>query len=292
MVIRDVVRDDRSAILNGNTEDLLKTGEFANLVGSTKRTLRWYDIQGILAPAIVDESGYRFYKPYQIIDFQVISLLRELNFSLDQIKEYLTNGSTLEQMFNSQKNILLQKVKLLEAMMGNINQFYADIGVDQNFVHGTVKTYMPITVYYISSQGTYADIPTKLKEFYNYFEKLPIKAQFMTIFNEAYFKPKSTQFKMAVLKTPGLKIKKEYQQQVQKMVLPTFKAATYSTNVSFKLHSLIWKLLYDFMMNNGLKPNRTLTFGDIEFYSEIDSLKSLVSEDLFIRTEFAFPITS
>ena len=69
--------------------NLLTAGEFARLARTTKRTIHWYCQKGILKPKMLDGSKYRYFAPEQIIDFQVILLLRRLNFSVEEVKKYL-----------------------------------------------------------------------------------------------------------------------------------------------------------------------------------------------------------
>ena len=46
--------------------------QLARLSGLTARTLRWYDQIGLLKPARVAESGYRYYGPAQVDRLQDI----------------------------------------------------------------------------------------------------------------------------------------------------------------------------------------------------------------------------
>ena len=43
----------------------IKTGDFAKLCGTNKRTLFHYDEIGLFSPAYTDEKGYRFYSETQ-----------------------------------------------------------------------------------------------------------------------------------------------------------------------------------------------------------------------------------
>ena len=63
--------------------------ELATLSGVTARTLRYYDEIGLLKPARVAFSGYRFYGQGEIDLLQQILLYRELEFSLAQIRSLL-----------------------------------------------------------------------------------------------------------------------------------------------------------------------------------------------------------
>lgn len=63
--------------------------ELARLSGVTSRTLRYYDEIGLLKPARIAYSGYRFYGQAEVDLLQQILLYRELGFSLGQIRSLL-----------------------------------------------------------------------------------------------------------------------------------------------------------------------------------------------------------
>lgn len=69
---------------------LLKIGEFSQLGQVSIRTLRHYDEIDLLHPQLVDpESGYRYYSVKQLEVLAQIVLLRELKFSLKEIKSLI-----------------------------------------------------------------------------------------------------------------------------------------------------------------------------------------------------------
>lgn len=92
------------------------TGEFANLVGTSKDTLFYYDKIGIFSPEIKDENEYRYYTIAQMEIFYVIKTLRELGMSLKEIKSYLDNRSPrgLIQLLNKQTKIIDEKIAKLK----------------------------------------------------------------------------------------------------------------------------------------------------------------------------------
>ena len=69
------------------------TGEFAKLWGVKKQTLFHYDEIGIFKPAIKKPNGYRYYSYQQFEVFGVISVLKEMGMSLQEIKTYLDSRS-------------------------------------------------------------------------------------------------------------------------------------------------------------------------------------------------------
>lgn len=76
------------------SKNQLKIGEFSRLCRVTVRTLRHYEEIGLVIPEITDKwTGYRYYSVGQMQKMMNILNLKELGFSLDEIRE-LYNGST------------------------------------------------------------------------------------------------------------------------------------------------------------------------------------------------------
>ena len=69
-----------------------KVGELASLTGLTVRTLHHYDEIGILKPSEYSSSGHRLYGEEDIILLQQILSLKQLGFSLEEIKDCLQNS--------------------------------------------------------------------------------------------------------------------------------------------------------------------------------------------------------
>ena len=61
-------------------------GEAAKKLQISTRTLRYYDEKDLVRPAYIKENGYRFYSEEQIRQIELILFLKELGFSLKQIK--------------------------------------------------------------------------------------------------------------------------------------------------------------------------------------------------------------
>lgn len=67
----------------------LKVGDLARQTGISVRTLHYYDEIGLLSPSHRTEAGYRLYGEDDIICLQQIVSLRQIGFSLEQIRECL-----------------------------------------------------------------------------------------------------------------------------------------------------------------------------------------------------------
>jgi DNA-binding transcriptional MerR regulator len=69
--------------------EALKVGELARRTGLTVRTLHHYDAIELLKPSLHTEAGYRLYTDSDIARLQQVLSLRQLGFSLDEVRECL-----------------------------------------------------------------------------------------------------------------------------------------------------------------------------------------------------------
>lgn len=78
---------------------MIKIGDFARLSQVSVVTLRHYDEMDLLKPVRVEPlTGYRFYAADQLPRLNRILALKDLGFSLEQIKLMLADGLTAEQL--------------------------------------------------------------------------------------------------------------------------------------------------------------------------------------------------
>ena len=67
----------------------LSTGDLARRTGTTLRTVRFYEEAGMLLPAAVGKGGRRLYTERDLEKLALITDLRELDLSLEEIKGLL-----------------------------------------------------------------------------------------------------------------------------------------------------------------------------------------------------------
>ncbi|HEU0292001.1 MAG TPA: MerR family transcriptional regulator [Anaerolineales bacterium] len=78
---------------------MIKIGDFARLSQVSVVTLRYYDEMDLLKPVKVDAfTGYRFYSADQLPRLNRILALKDLGFSLEQIRLMLADSLTHEQL--------------------------------------------------------------------------------------------------------------------------------------------------------------------------------------------------
>ena len=65
------------------------SGDLARATGNTVRTIRFYEEQGLLTPAVVSEGGHRRYTEEDLEKLRLIADLRELGLPLSEIRAVL-----------------------------------------------------------------------------------------------------------------------------------------------------------------------------------------------------------
>ena len=79
------------------------SGEFARMAHITKKTVRYYDEHGILKPSYVTPYGARFYTDQDFARLQQILLLKQLGFSLKDIRGMTVNENDSQYIETSLK---------------------------------------------------------------------------------------------------------------------------------------------------------------------------------------------
>ena len=67
----------------------LSSGDLARAIGATVRTVRFYEEEGLLKPAVVSEGGHRRYTEDDLERLQIITDLKDLGLSLGEIRSVL-----------------------------------------------------------------------------------------------------------------------------------------------------------------------------------------------------------
>ncbi|WP_077303110.1 MerR family transcriptional regulator [Virgibacillus pantothenticus] len=96
--------------------------QFANMIGTTERTLQYYDRKGVLKPTSYTEHGHRLYTHADIFKAQKIVTLKYLGFSLKEIIEHLSEnaGKNMQETLEQQKKLLEEKREHLDHVIRTI----------------------------------------------------------------------------------------------------------------------------------------------------------------------------
>lgn len=94
---------------------MYKIGDFSKIVGIPVRTLRFYAQYGVLEPSQIDNfTGYRYYSDENVIECELIKLLKSLDFTLEEIatyKNHLNNEILEKKKKEIEERIYLLRLK-------------------------------------------------------------------------------------------------------------------------------------------------------------------------------------
>ena len=110
-------------------ECLYKIGMFAAMNRVTVKALRFYEMQGLLLPAYIDEeNGYRYYTMSQMAVVHQITALKQAGFTLEDIAR-INAGDDREVTLLKKKSELLGKISQLTAQIAMIDGYLAEKNV-------------------------------------------------------------------------------------------------------------------------------------------------------------------
>ena len=115
--------------------------EVENIVGLSKKSIRFYEENGLLSPKRKEENGYRIYTEEDIHKLKVIKFLRELDVPIRELNLLNEGKLTLEECLktridkiNDLEGKFLKVKKLCEEII-NEKLEYNDIDIDKYFIN-------------------------------------------------------------------------------------------------------------------------------------------------------------
>lgn len=144
---------------------MLNIGEFARLGQVSPRMLRHYDEIGMLKPERVDPAnGYRLYTAHQLRRLHRILALRDLGFTLEQIRDVLEENPPVEQL----RGMLRIRQAQIEQTLGEEQERLRRVEAHLRALEGShhvdvqdivIKQTQPIRIAQATAEGlTHADI--------------------------------------------------------------------------------------------------------------------------------------
>jgi DNA-binding transcriptional MerR regulator len=116
-------------------DNAMKVGDLAKRTGLSVRTLHYYDEIGLLQPRDITSSGHRVYGAGELARLQRIKSLRQLGFSLDEIRACLDAPE-----FSAHRVIELH-IKRLREQIGEQERLVSVLEtLDASFVAGAIAS--------------------------------------------------------------------------------------------------------------------------------------------------------
>lgn len=260
-------------------EKLLTTGEFANLANTSKRTVQFYDRSNILNPHKVNAKGYRFYKPHQIIDMQVILLMKTLGLSLKEIKQSLKKQN-FKTLFEKRKDSVQEEIDYLTHTLKKLEHYYKNLADNSTLVKPEIKRVEDIEYYFTEKIGSYAQIGCYCTEFIKLFNGNPEDMTTLAIFLHEGYKPQNSRIRIGLLKNNEISIKPGNENLIKESRIPSHLALTYMHRGDGKTMSLMWQETYKYMQLNDITAEDSIP--EYEIYWEISEKEYENKFELYI----------
>ena len=133
----------------------MTVGEVAKKMGTTVRTLQYYDKEGLLSPSAESEGGRRLYTDKDLVILHQILSLKSLGFSLNDIKQRLIPLETptdVATALTEQADSIREKIEQLTDSLTAIEQLKAEVLQMQTV---NFKAYADIIVNLQMKNGSY-----------------------------------------------------------------------------------------------------------------------------------------
>ena len=114
-------------------KNLYTIGQLAKLAGISTKTLRVYERKGLLMPERNTDNSYRLYGEEAVRTLEKIQLMKWLDFSLDQIAEFLQlyENVSRERMLLEQKRLLEKKRAQLNTVIAHVDRAVQECKLDE-----------------------------------------------------------------------------------------------------------------------------------------------------------------
>ena len=151
---------------------MYKIGEFSKITNISVKALRYYDEEEILLPSFRnDENGYRYYNEEDFKKAKLLVLLRELDFSISEIKDVLSicnSNEDLSYIFDEKKEMIKTKISHQEELLKKLNLYTKYNLMEECHMNYEVevKSMPQVMVASLRYKGKYSDVGNYIKTIY------------------------------------------------------------------------------------------------------------------------------
>jgi MerR family transcriptional regulator, thiopeptide resistance regulator len=136
---------------------MLTIGDIAKATGVSVRRLHHYDKLGLLKPSARSDAKYRLYAPEDLIRLQLIVTLKQMGFTLAQIRVILADkASNMQSNLEKQLSLLQSQLSQHQLIYDRVKAVYqlamssGDLSPDN--IHNTMETIKMLETYYTDEQ--------------------------------------------------------------------------------------------------------------------------------------------
>lgn len=146
-------------------------GDFSKITRLSIKTLRYYHEYGLMSPSRVDQlSGYRYYDEHCLEKARIISKLKELGFTLNEIRgilETCTDDTEINSHIENKLKEINQKISDYRKIQNKLNSFLKQKGeIKMNNSEIVIKDIPEMLIASLRFKGSYHEIGSKISELY------------------------------------------------------------------------------------------------------------------------------
>lgn len=112
----------------------MKIKDVSQRTGLTKKTIRYYEAEGLLSPEKTWHNGreYRTYSEADILQLEKIAALRRARFSVEEIRHIQSVPEDIPAVFQSYRERLQQDQRNLSAILAVVNNISPEVLTDED----------------------------------------------------------------------------------------------------------------------------------------------------------------
>lgn len=152
-------------------DNLIKIGDISKLYNISIDTLRYYDKIDLLKPALVTESGYRYYSPRQLDTIDFIQTGKSIGIPLKELtnivsKKQFINYRSLFEKQQDELNKKIQELQLLEKttarLVAQIKEIETYLLQSKEYKNRIFEQYIDVELYTFSTK-TFLNVENPFK---------------------------------------------------------------------------------------------------------------------------------
>ncbi|OGH02175.1 MAG: hypothetical protein A2798_03535 [Candidatus Levybacteria bacterium RIFCSPHIGHO2_01_FULL_37_17] len=273
---------------SSSNESLLSIKRFAEVCRTTVRTVRFYDIRGLLKPFKVDEwTSYRYYKQEQAEDFLKIRFMHSFGVPLSQIRELLTinaQDTYLEERLVQIKKEIEEKQKQLRFLTNLRELLFEDKDLNKVFHKEKVG---PFNLFCFKLEnGTYDSVNKYRTQVREEAKRLglSVEQRDIILYFDTDYRPKNARLEFSVIckkdhSKEGIEVKEGYYFRT----MPKTKALVYDYQGLNAYFILVYQRLFDYIYDNRIQLKNSV------FDINLEEPEAKLSPFDY-RTKLIFPI--
>lgn len=234
---------------------MYKISELSKITKLTVKALRYYDEQELLKPSYRAENLYRYYDDNDFKKAQLIALLRELDFSISEIKDIVSQydgEDDLSYYLVEKQQMIRQQIKMQKALIEKIDSYLKPNKREENSMDYKIedKIFDAVTVVSIRYKGRYNDVGKYIGELYKLAKGKPLGSAFNCYYDEEYKEQADIELCLPV------KLSNASTKQ-----LPKIKAISTIHTGSYQTLNMAYKALMDYAKSHNIEcktPSREI----------------------------------